>query len=170
MTAYDGDGEPTFGGALASYWALTGVAVLFTFSVVRLGHRGVTTLQVGLSPFEWAALGILVVTFFYGEGVRALQAKWVPRLIRRAGHLRGEESVLFRVLGPIYGMSLVGADRKGLIRGWGILVGIVLAVALVSRMPDPWRGIIDLAVATALAWGLIWILYGFKQLHQSVRE
>jgi hypothetical protein len=142
------------GGALAAAWALTGVAVLFTFAVFRLGRRGLATLEGGLTPLEWAILALLTAAFVWGEGRGALQMRWVPRLVRRAGDLRRNRRLHHGILAPLYGMSLIGAPRMGMIKAWGGTAAIVAAVILVRNFPEPWRGITDLAVAAALTWGL----------------
>ena len=103
---------------------------------------------------EWVMFVLCVGLFVYGEGERALQRKWVPRLIDRAEALRDESSGWFRVLGPIYGMSLIGASRREVLRSWAVVGAILVAVRTVQALPEPWRGMIDLSVASALAWGL----------------
>ncbi len=142
------------GGAVAAAWALTGVAVLFLFAVLRLGKRGLATLEAGLTPVAWVALALLTAAFVWGEGRGALQLRWVPRLVCRASALRAEGRVHHRILAPLYGMSLIGAPPKGMIKAWVGTAAIVAAVILVRSFPEPWRGITDLAVAAALAWGL----------------
>jgi len=141
-------------GRWAAIWALSGVSGLFLMAVLRLGRRGLHTIEAGLAPSEWTALLLLTAVFVYGEGVRALQRRWVPRLVRRARSLR-EESAWLKALGPLYGLSLVGAPPARLLRSWGGTLAIVLAVLLVRTFPEPWRGIVDFAVAAALSWGLV---------------
>ena len=51
-------------------------------------------------------------------------------------------------------MSLIGASRAQVLRSWTMVAAILLAVLVVRTFPEPWRGIIDLSVAAALAWGL----------------
>lgn len=140
-------------GTLAALWALTGVVALFLYAVFRLGRRGWETVQGGLGPGEWAALLLLTVIFLYGEGVRALQRRWVPRLVARAGTLRREGGVVYRLVAPLYGMALVGGPARRTVVAWATTTGIVAAVLLVRAFPEPWRGITDLAVAVALLWG-----------------
>ena len=142
------------GGAAAAAWALTGVVLLFGFAVMRLGRQGFETLQAGLSPGEWAALLLLTLVFLFGEGWGALQRVWVPRLVRRASMLRKEGRLHHRILAPLYGMSLIGASRKSQARAWLGTLAIVTAIVVVRTFPEPWRGITDLAVASALIWGL----------------
>lgn len=144
--------------ALVSAWTLIGVAALFTSAIYRLGARGVATIQAGLGWGEWLVLVLLTVAFVYGEGFRALDRRWVPRLVERALLLRDDPRVLVRLVAPLYGLSLVGAARDDLIRGWLLTTAILGAVLIVRALPDPWRGIVDFAVAAALAWGLVAIL------------
>lgn len=138
-------------------WALLGVAAIFAWAVYRLGLRGLEAIHGGLDPMEWTALIVLTVGFVYGEGVRALDRRWIPGLVQRAGRLRRESRIL-QLLGPLYGLSLVGRDRMELLKGWLGTLGIVTAVLVIRAFPSPWRGIVDFAVAGALAWGLVAIL------------
>jgi hypothetical protein len=57
-------------------------------------------------------------------------------------------------------MGLIGGRGQAILHAWATTFAIVLAAYLVSRMPEPWRGIVDLSVAAALAWGLLFILGG----------
>jgi hypothetical protein len=142
------------GGAAAAVWALTGVALLFLVAVLRLGKRGLETVQAGLSPGEWVALLLLTLLFLFGEGWGALQRVWVPRLVRRVSLLRNEGRFHYRLLAPLYGMSLIGDSGKCLARAWLGTLAIITAIVVVRTFPEPWRGITDLAVASALVWGL----------------
>lgn len=151
---------------LAPAWALLGVAGLFTSAVVRLGSRGLATVGEGLSPVQWVALVLFTLVMVYGEGVLALQRKWVPRLLGRARSLRHEPLGL-KILGPLYGLSLVGGTRKELLRGWLGTLAIITAIVIVRSMPEPWRGIVDFAVASALAWGLLSIALGSPRVFRS---
>lgn len=141
-------------GRAAAVWALTGVGLLFSFAVFRLGRRGLETLQAGLAPAEWAALLALTAAFVVGEGRGALQLRWVPRLVLRARALRDGARLHHRVLAPLYGMSLIGAPALAMAKAWGGTAAIVTAVIVVRMFPEPWRGITDLAVGAALLWGL----------------
>lgn len=142
----------------AALWSLVGVCALFGFAIVRLGGRALNTLAAGLTPGQWVLAGASTVAFVYFEGVLALQRRWVPRLIERARELRRGSPPLHRVLAPLYAMSLIGASARHVRRAWTLLGSIVLAVLLVGLLDEPWRGIIDLAVAMALAWGVVSIV------------
>lgn len=141
-------------------WALLGVSTILGFAVYRLGTRGVTTIVSGLTGVEWVVLSGLTAFFVYTEGVLALERRWVPRVVGRAVQLADEPSFLLRLAGPLYGMNLVGSPASGVLRAWTGVSVIVLAVLLVRVAPDPWRGMVDFAVAAALAWGLVALLRG----------
>ena len=152
--------------AVVSAWTLIGVAALFASAIYRLGARGVETIQAGLGWGQWSLLVLLTVAFVYGEGFRVLDRRWVPMLVERALLLRDHPRLLVRLLAPLYGLSLVGAGRNDLIRGWLLTTSILGAVLIVRTLPDPWRGIVDFAVAAALAWGLVAIL---RRVPEAVR-
>lgn len=154
-------------GRAAAAWTLTGVAALFTSAVLRLGSRGVETIFAGLAPAEWAALVGLTIFFVYTEGIMTFQKRWVPKLVDRARGVRTEPWWL-KLLAPLYGMSLVGAPAGRVLRAWIGTALIVLAIVLVRSLPEPWRGIVDFAVAAALGWGLVSIaLQGGRALRSG---
>jgi hypothetical protein len=55
---------------------------------------------------------------------------------------------------PLYVLRLVNAERSELARAWLALALITLAVLIVRELPEPYRGMIDGAVAAALSVGL----------------
>jgi hypothetical protein len=141
------------GGAVAMWWGILGVALLFVAGAVRLGERGLQTVRGGLEPVEWLALVVLTAVFVYGEGVRALQRRYVPHVMRRVEQLRQERRCWYRMLAPLHALTLIGAGPGLLARAWGGTAAIGAAVVIVRSFPEPWRGITGVAVAAALAWG-----------------
>jgi len=131
------------------------VAALFADAIYQLGRRGVITMRAGLEPIEWAALVVVFGLFVYGEGELALGRRWVPHTMRRARELDATSPLVHRLLAPLYAMSLIGAPRSAITRAWLGVALIVLAVLIVRELPEPWRGIVDLSVAAALAWGFM---------------
>jgi hypothetical protein len=150
--------DVSLAGSLAAAWTLLGVGGLFGSATYRLGSRGLATIQDGLRGGEWAALILLTVVFVYGEGFRALERRWVPGLVSRADYLRREGGTVLRLLAPLHGLALIGTVGRTRVRAWMGTTAIVLAVLLVRSLPEPWRGIVDFAVASALAWGLVAVL------------
>jgi hypothetical protein len=151
--------ERSPGGTLAQVWAVSGVAVIFADAIWRLGLRGFDAMRGGLDPLEWLALALLTAAFVYGEGVRALQRRWIPNVLARTVQLRRTTAPVYLALAPLYVIGVIGPSRASVVRAWAGVVAIVAAVVIVSRFPDPWRGIVDLAVASALLWGLIVLVY-----------
>lgn len=149
-----------FGIVVVQVWAAGGVVFLFGEAAWRLGARGITAVRGGLTAFEWIALAVITGVFVYGEGVRALQRRWVPWVLDRVDRLRSEPFLPWGAAGPLYAMSLVGRSTASVLRAWTGVAAIVLAVLIVSRLPDPWRGIVDVGVAAALVWGAITLLHG----------
>ena len=152
---------------MAALWALVGVCGLFGFAIFRLGRRGVEAMAGGLTPLQWLVLAALAAGFVAVEGIMALQRRWVPRLVGRARELRRGRPAAYRILAPLYGMSLIGAAPLRTVRSWALVGGIVVAVVLVGRMPEPWRGIVDVAVAAALAWGLACVVLALPEFLES---
>jgi hypothetical protein len=155
-------------GDFAFAWGVLGVAVLFATAVLRLGARGLATVSAGLTGWQWLALAALTAVFVYGEGVRALQRKWVPWALGRLVALRDERRTWYLLLAPLHAMAFIGAPARTIARAWAGTLAIVVAVLIVSRFPDPWRGITDIAVASALAWAtVVLVVGGVRRLRRS---
>lgn len=142
------------GGRAATAWALLGSTAVFVQAVVGLGAEGLATVRAGLAPLEWAALALITAAFVYGEGVLALERRFIPHLVRRAREVR-RAPLPIRLLAPLHAFSLVGASRGTLVRAWAGVAAIVLAVVVVRALPGPWRGIVDIGVAGAMAWAVV---------------
>jgi hypothetical protein len=139
-------------------WALAGVVLLIGNAVIRLGARGYDAIAAGLAPVEWFVLFGMTAAFIYFEGILAFQRRWVPRVVGRIRELHAGRPPVLRLLAPLYAMSLVGSSRRTMLLSWVGITAIVAAVIAVRLMPAPWRGIVDLAVAAALTWGLLVLL------------
>lgn len=143
------------GGDVAYLWGLAGVTLLLGTAVLRLGSRGLTTLQAGLEPAQWLILAGLTAGFVYMEGVRAFQQRWVPRVVGRLAALRTDRRAWYRALAPLHAMGFISPSVRTVALSWGGTALIVAAILVVSRFPDPWRGIVDIAVAAALLYGTL---------------
>ncbi|MEM7416843.1 MAG: hypothetical protein AAF389_15155 [Gemmatimonadota bacterium] len=139
-------------------WAVVGVSTILSMAVFRLFSRGWPVVSAGLEPVEWVGLAIALFAFVYGEGVVALQRRWVPRILRRSQALGPADHPALRVGAPLYAMGLLGGPARSLVRSWLGVIAIVAAVLVVRALPEPWRGIVDVSVAGALAWGVISLL------------
>ncbi|MDT8369615.1 MAG: hypothetical protein RQ745_10445 [Longimicrobiales bacterium] len=143
---------------LARGWAVVGVVALLLRSAISLAGTGwSTTVARGLSPWEWVGLCAVVGLFVWGEGVRALARVWVPFVMGRVRALgapgTSPRSELRYALAPLWVVGLVASERRILARAWTAVTAIVIAILLVRRTPDPWRGMIQLGVSGALLVG-----------------
>lgn len=145
-------------------WAVVGVGLLLLECIVRLGARAVALVRAGLDGPMWLVLALVVAVFTYGEGYRALQRHFAPKVVARALDAGACLSGCLPVLAaPLYAMSLIGTEGRTLARAWGGVALIVLAALAVRALPAPWRGIVDAGVVSALTWGLIAIAVQFRQ-------
>lgn len=139
-------------------WAVLGVAGILGRAVYALGGRGLAMLREGLGPVPLTLLLVLTAALVYVEGVGALQVRWVPKVVRRIGELRRGARRRDVLLAPLYAMGLMGGSTRTRVQSWAGVAAIVAAVLVVRSFPDPWRGMVDLAVAAALAWGTLALL------------
>lgn len=55
-------------------------------------------------------------------------------------------------------MGLFHATKKRMKVSWGVTLGVAAIVALVKKLPYPWRNIVDAGVVAGLSWGSVAIL------------
>jgi hypothetical protein len=133
--------------------------------VVRITPIAVEPIEVGMSPFQWALYAATLIFMAYTEGYRGFQRNFSPRVVARVLHLARQPQLLHVLLAPAFCMALFHATRRRLIVAWAVLLCVVLLVAGVRGLAQPWRGIIDGGVVVGLSWGLIAIaVYGARAL------
>ena len=154
---------------IASHWAVLGVAFTLAEAITRLSYVCYRSVERGLSIVEWFVFAVLVASFGYWEGERALRRRFAPAVVARALELESTSARRWTILlAPLYAMSLVGAARSALVRSWGAVAGIAAAVIVVRQLPSPFRGLVDGAVAVALSVGLVGLLTCFyTERHRS---
>lgn len=148
-------------GALGALWGIGGVVALLTYAIVRLSPIAAEALAgsgAPLSPLHWVAVVGSILFFGYTEGYKAFQRQFSPRVVARGLSLLESPTPLRVVLAPFFCMGFFGATRKRIVVSWSLAAAIVVLVRLVGALPQPWRGIIDLGVVFALAWGALAIL------------
>ncbi len=154
-------GKLTTRGLLVASWGVVGVLALLGQAIFRLGERALQVSAHDLTTVQAAALAMWVSFSLYGEGYRAFQLRFSPRVVARALVAGRSANLLHALLAPAFCMSLFHATRRGLIVAWGTVVMVVCLVMIVSRLPQPWRGIIDAGVVLALLWGALAIVAFF---------
>jgi hypothetical protein len=133
---------------------------MFAEAIWRLGARAMITVGTDLSVWEWLAFSMLITAFGYYEGFRALHQRFVPAVLKRAYDIG--PGLAPAALAPFTALGLVNAPKVTLRHAWISVVLIVAAVLAVRAMPEPWRGIVDGAVAVALSIGLVSMLLRFS--------
>lgn len=139
---------------LVFLWGAGGVLLLLLRALWRLTPMAWQPIREGsLSGMQIGLYAAWVVFNAYGEGYRAFQKSFCPRVVARAYHLAREPRAWHALLAPAYCLSLFHANRRGLTVAWVMLGTIAGLVALLRITPQPWRGIIDGGVVVALFWG-----------------
>lgn len=151
-------------GAIArASWGVVGVLLLLGQAVWRLGGRAVEALGYSLTTLQ-IAVGVAWIAFsLYGEGYRAFQKRFSPRVVARSLAVARSNKLLYTLLAPAFCMSLFHATRRGKAVAWSTVFMVVCLVLIVSRLAQPWRGIIDAGVVVALLWGALAILVFFAR-------
>lgn len=93
--------------------------------------------------------------FAYVEGYKGFQTKFAPLVVKRSFTITKWYHV---VLAPLYSMGLFHATKKRLTVSWCVTLGVAGIVAVVKKLPYPWRNIVDAGVVAGLSWGSLSIL------------
>ncbi len=141
--------------------------LLLSQAIWRLGTRAFEALEYPLSTVQLVTLAAWAMFSVYGEGYRAFQLRFSPRVVARAFVLARSATPAQTILAPAFCMSLFHATRRGKIVAWSTVVMVVCLVLVVSRLPQPWRGIIDGGVVLALIWGAVAIVVFFVRALSS---
>jgi hypothetical protein len=156
-------------GVAVTAWGMVGVSAIFAESILRLGARAARSVD-ALDARQWLSLVAVTSALVYVEGHRALQKRLAPRMVSRALTLGRAASLRDAILAPLSLLSLVGSERRELARAWSGVGAIVAAALIVRALPEPWRSIIDGAVAAALLWGLVALWIEFATRLRSSRS
>ena len=142
-------------GRLGAAWGLAGVGLLLGSAVYRLTPSAVRTFDYPLDMLQWGFLVVWVVLMAVFEGYLGFQRSFSPRVAARAKYLTERPHAVRSLFAPFFCMGYFHATRSVKIRSILLTVGIVAFVMAVRRMPQPWRGIVDLGVVLGLNWGII---------------
>jgi hypothetical protein len=95
------------------------------------------------------------------EGYGGFQRKLSPRFAARALFLKQHPSWSRVVFAPFFCVGYFQAPRKRMIASYALTLMIVGFVMLVSRLDQPWRGLVDLGVISGLAYGIGTLIFHF---------
>lgn len=148
---------------LIAGWGVAWVSLLLGQAIWRLTPLALEpwTEYVMTPSQQGLYLGWLILNA-YLEGYRGFQLRFCPRVVSRAVHLGRNPTPLHVVLALPFCMSLFHAQQRQLRASWVFLVALVILIAVVRALPQPYRGIVDGGVVIGLVWGLlvIWWLFG----------
>ncbi len=136
-------------------WAILGWSAVLAYAIVRLSAVAADAWQFDFTLPQWLVLMVNSLLMLWAEGYRGFQRRFSPRAAARVLHLYRAASPLQALLAPAFCVGLVGATPRLLRTTWIGTGLIVLAVLVVQRLPQPWRGIVDVGVVLGLSWGLL---------------
>ncbi len=146
-------------GLFALVWGVGGVVLLLVQAVIRLGPRAAEPLLHGeVTPHLLVLYAISIAFNGYAEGYRAFQRQFSPRVVARALWLARNPRWPLVLLAPLFCMGHIHATRRRLILAWGVTSGLVILIAAVRMLSQPWRGIVDAGVVVGLGWGVLAIV------------
>lgn len=149
---------------MASFWGAGGVCYVLLKSVKRVAPIALEPIKAGtLTNFQVALYAVVCSYFAYAEGYKGFQKRFSPMVVARSMTLKPFQSTPFHhyLLAPFYSMGLFHATKKRMVVSWSMTLGIAAIVALVKRLPYPWRNIIDGGVVVGLTWGAISIMLNY---------
>lgn len=145
-------------GLVGALWGVMGVAFLLLYAIARLLGTVHESLLLPWHWYHYAALIVSVLFMAYSEGYRGFQRGFAPRVAARARYVRHNPRKRFVLFGPLFCAAYFHAARRRQITAIALTLGIVVLVALVRQVAQPWRGIIDAGVIAGLAWGVVSLL------------
>ena len=146
-------------GSVGAFWGIGGVALLLGSAVWRLTPIAVAAFD---NPLSWRHLAFLVpwvVVMLWSEGYRGFHQQFCPRVVARARHLHRHPRFWHVLFAPPFCMGYFHATLRRMMSSLLLTLGIVILVLIVGRMPQPWRGLIDIGVVVGLAMGLASLAY-----------
>ena len=139
---------------LPAYWGIVGFVLLIAQALVRFYPILAAALTPAPSAGDLAKIFLSMILFAIGKGYFILQKQFAPRFALRVRELATPPTRLVHgVLAPLYCLSLVGAERSRLARGYLLLGAIVLMIVGAKQLPDTMYAAVLAGVAVALAWG-----------------
>lgn len=143
---------------LISFWAAGGVVMILARAMKRIVPIALEPFGAGavpLSSFQLVSYIGMCLWFAYVEGYKGFQLKFSPLVVSRSQTLSPSSPIHHLLLAPLYAMGLFHATKKRKIVSWSVSLGVGTIVALVKRLPYPWRNIVDAGVICGLTWGSV---------------
>lgn len=146
-------------GGIGAIWGIVGVSLILGRGLSCIYPFSRELCGIHLSSLQWVGLAASLALLGYAEGYKAFHLGFSPRVAARALYLRSNPTLLRVVLAPLFCMGFFHATRKRKTVTYSVTTGVILLIIGVSRMEQPWRGIIDVGVLLGLGWGLVSVWY-----------
>lgn len=141
---------------IAASWGVVGILIFLSFPTYRLFNRAWLELSSGLLEWHHWFFALVSITFMaYAEGYQGFQQSFSPRVAARAKYLSEQATFLQAILAPLFCMGYFGATKRRQISSVILTSMIILLIVLVSLLPQPWRGVVDIGVVVGLLWGIV---------------
>ncbi|MCA9494623.1 MAG: hypothetical protein KC621_32065 [Myxococcales bacterium] len=144
--------------ALVYGWSVGGVVLLCASAAFRLGLRGIDGWAHATDPQRYAGLA-WIAWMLVSAAWPGFHRQFAPRVAIRSAKLADEPLGPVALLGPLVAIGFVRATGKRRAIAVGLVTGIVAMSIGATFLPEPWRGLLDLGVAIAVASGvgsLLW--------------
>lgn len=142
-------------GICGALWGVAGVLALLGFAVLRLMGRVIDMFGYELRWYHWLALLLVVLFMAYSEGYRGFQRAFSPRVAARAKYVCHSPRLLHVLAAPVFCMGYFHIRRRRQIGTVVLTIFIVLIIALLRFVEQPWKGIVDAGVVVGLTWGMV---------------
>lgn len=139
-------------------WGIGGVLMLLGMAVIKLTPPTIEAFDYSLSWYHWLVLVLNTAIVLYFKGYRALHLALAPRIAARAVFLSQNPTPLRVLLAPFFCIGYFQIIKKKKIATYGMTVGMVALILLVRSFPQPWRGVVDLAVTGGLTIGFLSVI------------
>ena len=146
-------------GLIGAIWGVGGILLLLGFAVFKVSPPAIELLSLQLQWYHWIFLILNTSLVLYYKGHRALQKAFIPRVAARARFLSDNPTLHRTILAPLFCMGYFYIARRKQIVTIALTCFMIGVIMLVRLLDQPWRGIVDLGVGSALAWAFISLIF-----------
>lgn len=139
---------------LGIIWGIGGILLLLSFAIWRMLPNALTAFEYEFNGYHWALLIGNTLIMAYYEGYKGFQKAFSPRAAARARYLYTQGKPAHLLAAPFFCMAYFAAPRSRKIATWVLTISIVVLVLIFQRLPQPFRGILDVGVILGLGWGI----------------
>tara|TARA_X000000368_G_C22935368_1_gene669621 strand:- start:481 stop:1005 length:525 start_codon:yes stop_codon:yes gene_type:complete len=153
--------------SIAVIWGFSSFIFLLIFALIRLSDIAIDSFNYDYNFYHWAALICNGLFMAYSEGYKGFQKSFSPRLAARLKYLYEKGNPIELILAPLFCMSFFNAPKKRIFISIALTILIIGFIIFFHKLPQPWRGILDVGVLIGLTWGVIVSCYYFIQAFKS---